>query len=207
MSHMNVLLIEDNPDDAAVIIRHISEFSENNPANDQMLLLVADDMNKAVEILSKKKIDVILLDLSLSGGTGTDSISNFIDDIPVIILTGSNNEKMGIEYIKKGARDYLVKSGIGKELIIKSIKYSCEIFNLMKEKNDLMVDLENAAGKIRMLGGFLPICSHCKKIRDDNGYWEQVEEYIKSHSLTEFTHSICPECAKKLYGNFTDIGE
>ena len=58
--------------------------------------------------------------------------------------------------------------------------------------------------KIRHLEGFLPICASCKKIRDDNGCWKQVESYIRDHSEAEFSHSICPECAKKLYPEFCE---
>ncbi|GBE35132.1 putative histidine kinase sensor domain protein [bacterium BMS3Bbin06] len=53
--------------------------------------------------------------------------------------------------------------------------------------------------KIKILSGLLPICSSCKKIRDDKGYWNQIEVYIRDHSLAEFSHSICPDCTKKLY--------
>ena len=60
--------------------------------------------------------------------------------------------------------------------------------------------LEKALSEIKLLRGFLPICVKCKRIRDDHGYWNQIEDYISSHSEAEFTHSICPECAKKLYG-------
>jgi hypothetical protein len=53
--------------------------------------------------------------------------------------------------------------------------------------------------EIKTLHGILPICSNCKKIRDDGGYWNQVEEYVKEHSDARFTHSLCPDCLKKLY--------
>lgn len=60
-------------------------------------------------------------------------------------------------------------------------------------------ELKKAFDKIKILSGMLPICSVCKKIRDDEGYWSQIESYIREHSEVEFTHSICPECAKRLY--------
>jgi len=59
--------------------------------------------------------------------------------------------------------------------------------------------LKDAFAKVKMLSGLLPICSACKKIRDDKGYWSQIEEYIRDHSEADFSHSICPQCAKKLY--------
>ncbi len=67
------------------------------------------------------------------------------------------------------------------------------------EKDDLIVELKSALRKVKTLSGLLPICASCKKIRDDTGYWTQIESYIKVHSDAEFSHSICPDCAKKLY--------
>jgi hypothetical protein len=54
---------------------------------------------------------------------------------------------------------------------------------------------------IKTLQGLIPMCSNCKKIRDDKGFWSQVEEYIVGHTNAEFTHGICPDCAKNLYGD------
>lgn len=68
-----------------------------------------------------------------------------------------------------------------------------------KERERLIDELQNALAEVKKLRGFLPICSSCKKIRDDKGYWNQIESYIRDHSEAEFTHSICPECTKKLY--------
>ena len=65
------------------------------------------------------------------------------------------------------------------------------------EKDRLIVELKDALSKVKTLSGLLPICASCKKIRDDKGYWNQIEHYIRGHSEAEFTHSICPECAKK----------
>lgn len=66
------------------------------------------------------------------------------------------------------------------------------------EKERLIKELEAALAKVKVLSGFLPICSSCKKIRDDRGYWEQIEVYIRDRSEAEFTHGFCPDCAKKL---------
>jgi hypothetical protein len=66
----------------------------------------------------------------------------------------------------------------------------------------LILELQQALAEVKTLRGILPICASCKKIRDDKGYWENVEVYIKTHSQADFTHGICPDCMKKLYGNF-----
>lgn len=66
----------------------------------------------------------------------------------------------------------------------------------------LAKELEEALDKVKMLSGLLPICASCKKIRDDSGYWNQIEGYIEAHSEAEFTHFVCPECLKKLYPEY-----
>jgi hypothetical protein len=71
--------------------------------------------------------------------------------------------------------------------------------NIEKEKGKILIELQEALKNIKVLKGFLPICASCKKIRDDKGYWNQIESYIKEHSEAEFSHGICPECAEKLY--------
>jgi len=70
-----------------------------------------------------------------------------------------------------------------------------------KEREKLIKKLQDALGEVKTLSGLLPICASCKRIRDDNGYWKQIETYIKEHSEADFSHSLCPECVKKLYPN------
>lgn len=70
------------------------------------------------------------------------------------------------------------------------------------EKERLIKELQEALTTVKTLTGLLPICSNCKKIRDDKGYWNQIETYIHQHSQAEFSHGICPDCAKKLYPEF-----
>jgi PAS domain S-box-containing protein len=70
------------------------------------------------------------------------------------------------------------------------------------ERDRLISDLEKALSDVKKLSGLLPVCASCKNIRNDKGYWEQMEKYIKEHSEAEFSHGICPECAKKLYPGY-----
>jgi PAS domain S-box-containing protein len=67
------------------------------------------------------------------------------------------------------------------------------------EKENLIKELQDALGQVKTLKGLLPICSACKNVRDDQGYWRKIEAYISSHSEAAFSHSICPDCVKKLY--------
>jgi PAS domain S-box-containing protein len=74
------------------------------------------------------------------------------------------------------------------------------------ERDKLIQDLQDALASVKSLSGLLPICASCKKIRDDKGYWSQVEHYISQHSQATFTHGICPDCIKKLYPNLAKGG-
>lgn len=76
-----------------------------------------------------------------------------------------------------------------------------------ENQRKLVDELRKALAEVKTLSGMLPICASCKKIRDDKGYWKQIEEYIRDHSEAEFSHGICPECAEKLYPEFFKKGE
>ena len=72
-----------------------------------------------------------------------------------------------------------------------------------QSRENVIRELQGALAKVKALSGLLPICAACKKVRDDQGYWQQIENYISAHSQAEFTHGICPECTRRLYPDFT----
>jgi hypothetical protein len=73
-----------------------------------------------------------------------------------------------------------------------------------REREELIEELRQALARVRSLAGLLPICSSCKKIRDAGGKWNMLESYIETHSLAHFTHSFCPDCARRLYPEIFD---
>ena len=79
-------------------------------------------------------------------------------------------------------------------------------FALLSQSETMNMELQKALKENKQLSGLLPICASCKKIRDDKGYWNQIESYLRDHSEAEFSHSLCPECARKLYPEFYDEG-
>jgi hypothetical protein len=72
------------------------------------------------------------------------------------------------------------------------------------EKETLIGKLQSALARVKTLRGLVPICASCKKIRDDKGFWHQVEAYIRDHSEAEFSHSVCPDCAELLYPGYAN---
>jgi PAS domain S-box-containing protein len=83
--------------------------------------------------------------------------------------------------------------------VLVSLRDASERLRAEQDREKLVRELEGAIEKIKTLRGLLPICALCKKIRDDKGYWQQVEVYVEGHSLAEFSHGICPDCLKKYY--------
>jgi hypothetical protein len=97
--------------------------------------------------------------------------------------------------VRDGAQDFLVKGRISGDLLIRAVRYAIERKRVARE-------LQDAFDHIKTLRGIVPICANCKKIRDDQGYWEQVEVYVRDHTEAEFTHGICPECIELCYPEY-----
>jgi PAS domain S-box-containing protein len=98
-----------------------------------------------------------------------------------------------------------LRDAMGKPVGILSIARDITERKRMEEEREKLIhELQDALANIKTLRGLLPICSHCKKIRDDKGYWNQIESYIRDHSGAEFTHGMCPECLKKHYPDLVD---
>jgi DNA-binding NtrC family response regulator len=188
---ISVLLIEDNPDDAVLIQIYLAAASK-------VVYEVkhVDRLSKGLECLKSGGFDVVLLDLGLPDGQGLitfESAHAQAPGVPIIVLTGHDDDDLAVEAVQKGAQDYLVKGKVDGGLVGRSIRYAIE-------RQKLLTQIEHSAKEIKTLRGFLPICAGCKKIRDDQGYWTQIETYISQHTDTEFSHGLCPECALRLYG-------
>ena len=195
---ITVLIIEDSLDDFS-LLREVLESSEEIEAK----IVHAERLEDGISIAKSIVIDVAVIDLSLPDSFGLDTYVSFHDEyplIPTIIMTGSRDHAMAFEAVQKGAQDYLFKGEPSSTAIIRTIRYAIE-------RQRLTTELQMAMDHIKQLEGMLPICSACKKIRDDMGHWNSIETYISNHSEIVFSHGICPDCAKKLYPEIHDIEE
>lgn len=205
-NRFNILLVEDNTEDVRLLQEMITDLESDLLHPVVLYLTHAGSVKEAVK-LTDGHFDVILLDLSLPDSKGMHTVSSMIDTfkaVPVVVLTGIADAEMGLAAVKGGAQDFLVKNELTTALLLRSIQYAIERLRTVREKEQLIFDLQDAMAQIKTLNGLLPICASCKSIRNDKGYWERIESYIAKHSDAEFTHSICPGCKKKLYPEFCD---
>jgi CheY-like chemotaxis protein len=157
--------------------------------------------------------DLILLDIIMPELDGFEVCrilkeSPKSKDIPVIFLTAKTQTEDIVKAFRMGAADYVTKPFNSDELMAR-VRTHLELKRVRESQIDLISklqaakdNLEKALTRVKQLSGLLPICSNCRKIRNDQGYWELVEEYIHKHSEAEFSHSICPECLERLYPEF-----
>ena len=154
--------------------------------------------------------------MEMQGLSVTDIISDLeIDDIPHTSKKLRQEESVLFEKIFKtksgtvfpaevNARNFFVG---GRRYAISIARDISERKKREHERETLIADLEKALAQVKQLSGLLPICTHCKSIRDDKGYWQQIESYIKTHSDVEFSHSVCRKCADKYYPEFDLYGD
>ncbi len=121
----------------------------------------------------------------------------------IIMLTTKGEKKDVIAGLEAGADDYLAKPYDAAELLAR-VDVGRRLIETQATLARKITELQDALAHIRTLQGILPICSFCKKIRDDKGYWRQVEVYLMEHSEADFSHGICPECLKEHYPEFAD---
>lgn len=124
-----------------------------------------------------------------------------------IYRTGKPVRKYGYEVIRKdGTQGFhelvasLMRDGNGKPIGFRGIAHDItERRRAEHEREELINELQDALAEVKTLSGLLPICSYCKNVRDDKGYWNKIESYLQAHSKAQFSHSICPECANKYF--------
>jgi DNA-binding response OmpR family regulator len=115
----------------------------------------------------------------------------------IILLTTRDSIEDVVRGLEAGADDYITKPFDSKELMAR-VRVGLRMVELQASLAARVRELEEALARVKQLNGLLPICSYCKKIRDDRNYWRQVESYISAHSDAEFSHGICPDCYENI---------
>ena len=156
---------------------------------------------QAIEKVAEDKPDLIFMDIVIKGemdGIETAERIRSQFNIPVVYLTAYADEKT-LERAKiTGPFGYIIKPFEDTDLRV-TVEIGLYKARLEAEREQLIVELKEALEKVKTLSGLLPICAWCKNIRNDEGYWQAVEQYVGEHTTAEFTHGICPDCIKKYY--------
>jgi len=163
----------------------------------------AVDGGQAVDLACTIQPDVVLLDIQLPTLNGLE-VARRIQarcPTPIVMLTAHSGMDLVREASAVGAGAYLVKPPNARE-IERAVTIARARFDDLMALRRINAELEAALAQVKTLRGLLPICAACKKIRDDQGYWHEVEAYVRAHTEAEFTHGICPECMRKLYPDY-----
>ncbi|MCP4021342.1 MAG: response regulator [Desulfobacteraceae bacterium] len=190
-----ILIVDDKIVNLDILLTYLEDFG--------FRLMVAQSGNEMLERLERVIPDMILLDVCMPDMDGFEACRrvkevNEYKKIPVIFITALSDTINKVKGFELGAVDYVTKP-FQQEEVLARIKTHLTIERLRKQLQTKNLELKKALDQVKVLSGILPICSACKKIRDDKGSWNHMESYIREHSEAEFTHGICPDCAIKLY--------
>jgi CheY-like chemotaxis protein len=202
-------IIDVDPPEKAPLILIVDDIPKNLEVIGNILSLenyqisVASDGQKAWNILQRISPDLILLDImmpNVDGYTLCRRIKATEDkkNIPIIFVSARTNPDDLVKGFELGAVDYVTKPFNAAELSAR-VRTHIALYRANKRNEFLIRELQTALTKVKKLTGLLPICSGCKKIRNDAGYWSQVEEYLSEHADVRFSHGICPSCVREQY--------
>lgn len=191
MSRKKLLVVDDVPENLIIAYKILRKDYE---------VIGANSGRDALQIVAATRPDLILLDIMMPGMDGFEVCRILkedasLRDIPVIFITALSDELDEARGFQSGAVDYITKPfkpTVLKHRVAVHLELTAQREALARSNEELKEALAN----VKELSGLLPICMTCKKIRDDKGYWNQLESYISQHSDALFSHCYCPGCAE-----------
>jgi phosphoserine phosphatase RsbU/P len=212
---MSILIVDDSPDQQ-LILRSIltkaghAEILFADSAESAYLQLGACD---SIPPISPCPVDLILMDFLMPDINGVTACAHIkkvehLRDIPIIVVTAKTDVENLQAAFSAGAIDFINKPVNAVELLARvssALMLKKEMDCRKTREQELRRSneaLQKALSEVKVLKGLVPICASCKKIRNDQGFWQQLEEYIQQHSEAEFSHGLCTPCIKKLYPGF-----
>jgi DNA-binding response OmpR family regulator len=185
----SILIVDDDPINIQVLSKAL-----HGPYD----ICTATNGYDAISQVRKAPPDLIILDVMMPDLSGYDvckviKAEETYSDIPILFLTAIGTLEAEMVGLELGGIDYLTKP-VQLDLLRLRVRNHIELKrrnDIIKKQRDL---LESVLNRIKRLEGIIPICAHCKKIRDDHNVWNQLETYISEHSEAKFSHGICPQC-------------
>ncbi len=195
---MRMLIAEDEKTSRKILQRILTKDGHD--------VIAVEDGLKALASIQEEAPDMLITDWMMPDLDGLElcrrvralDISSYVY---IILLTALTQKENIIRGLDAGADDYITKPFDRTELLAR-VRAGERIIRLEKSLRQKNKELSEALAHIKQLKGILPICMHCKKIRNDENYWQQVEEYVAEHTDADFSHSICPECLEKHYPEY-----
>ena len=189
-------------DDDAINIRVI----ESILLGEGLQVRSASSGQAALEVAQRGPIQLILLDVVMPGMNGLQVVESLkrnpaTEGIPVIFITSRSKVEDIVEGFLAGGVDYIPKPFEPLEMLAR-VRTHLELKRRIDRERAMVQELQDALEQVRTLAGLIPICSHCKEVRDDHGYWFQVEEYISANSQATFSHGVCPTCIRDFFAEF-----
>jgi len=192
---MQVLVAEDEPVSRRILQSILTKWEYD--------VVLACDGVEAWEIIQREDVpSLVILDWMMPKMDGIEVCqkvrgSTHLKPIYIILLTSKDRTEDLVLGLKAGADDYIAKPFDVRELHAR-LQVGRRMVELQRALADRVKELEVALSNVKQLQGLLPICCYCKKVRNDQNYWEQVEQYITGHSEIQFSHGVCPDCYQKI---------
>ena len=198
---MKILIAEDDPVSRRILEATLVKWGYE--------VLVTLDGRQAWDVLQRDDApSLAILDIMMPGMDGLE-ICRKVRQLPratppyLILLSAMSGKEQVVRGIRAGANDYLTKPFHREELRVR-VGVGSQMLALQKALAERVEELEDALSQVNHLQGMLPICSYCKKVRDDQNYWQQVENYISDHADVQFSHGICPGCYERVIREFEE---
>lgn len=195
-SDIKILVVDDDPEILFATERVIKKMG--------FTTVGAETGFGCIDTVERQQPDLILLDVELPDISGVEVCHTLKNDpehknIYIMMLSGnktsSENQADGLD---SGADGYVPRPVSNRELAAR-VNSMARLIRAERKCASYIEELEDALEKIKVLSGIVPICMHCKKIRDDQGYWNQLESFIQKHSSAQFSHGVCDPCLHKHY--------
>jgi DNA-binding response OmpR family regulator len=192
---MKILVAEDHPDSLHLLEALLKSWGHE--------AVTATDGAAAWDVLQTEDAPTLaILDWMMPGLDGLEVCQRARErtnarPLYVILLTARTNRQDTIDGLDAGADDFVTKPFDPAELRAR-VSVGVRVVELQLELAARITDLEEALARVDQLHGILPICSYCKKVRNDSDSWQQVEAYVSAHSAVRFSHGVCPECVKSV---------